>query len=349
VSETSADVKDPRKAGPKPPFPAQSQEPPGSDAGLKPKADHGEQSYRGCGRLTDRGALITGADSGIGRAVALAFAREGADVLIAYLNEDDDARETERLVREAGRKAVRVPRDVRDEGHCRRLVERACDEFGRLDVLVNNAAFQMTHQNLDEFSSEQFDRTLETNLYALFYLCKAAIPRMHPGAAVINTASIQGFDPSPFLLDYATTKSGIIGFTKALAKMVMKQGGAGERRRPGPGVDAAHPVHDAAGQGRIVRQGHGPRPAGPAGGIGPGVRLPGVRRGQLRHRRSLRRHRGTDALLMRRRSPSGPSRERIAIVPGARYPQPLESRPWPRAVHRRRPAPHLWGKRPWGD
>ncbi len=234
MAETSAEAKDPKEAGPKPPFPAQPQAHPGTDAALRPRADHGEQSYRGAGRLAGRAALITGADSGIGRAVALAFAREGADVLISYLDEDEDARETERLVRDAGRKAVRAAGDIRDEGHCRQLVERAVGEFGRLDILVNNAAYQMAQESLEEFSSEQFDRTLRTNVYAMFYLCKAAVPRMRPGAAIINTASIQSFDPSPFLLDYATTKSAIVGFTKALAKLVMKQGVRVNVVAPGP-------------------------------------------------------------------------------------------------------------------
>jgi len=234
VAETSAELKDPKEAGPKPPFPTQPQAHPGTDAALRPRADHGEQTYRGTGRLTDRAALITGADSGIGRAVALAFAREGADVLISYLDEDEDARETERLVQDAGRKAVRVAGDIRDEGHCQELVERAAGEFGRLDILVNNAAYQMAHESFDEFSSEQFDQTFKTNVYAMFYLCKAALPRMRPGAAIINTASIQSFDPSPFLLDYATTKSAIVGFTKALAKLVMKQGVRVNVVAPGP-------------------------------------------------------------------------------------------------------------------
>ena len=236
MADTSVELIDPREAGPKPPFPAQPQAHPGTDEALRPKADHGEQTYRGRGRLTGRAALITGADSGIGRAVALAFAREGADVLIAYLDEkeDEDARKTERLVLDAGRKAVCMAGDIRDEKHCQQLVKRAADEFGRLDILVNNAAYQMAHQSLEEFSSEQFDRTFKTNVYAMFYLCKAAVPRMRPGSAIINTASIQSFDPSPFLLDYATTKSAIVGFSKALAKMVMKQGVRVNVVAPGP-------------------------------------------------------------------------------------------------------------------
>jgi NAD(P)-dependent dehydrogenase (short-subunit alcohol dehydrogenase family) len=226
--------RDPKKGGPQPPFPKQQQDHPGSEEAMRPRPDYGEQSYRGSGRLSGKAALITGADSGIGRAVALAFAREGADVLIAYLSEDKDAQETERVVREAGRKAVRVAGDIRDEGHCKALVERAFTEFGRLDVLVNNAAFQMTHEKIDEFSSEQFDRTYRTNVFAMFYLCKAALPRMKSGSAIINTASIQAFDPSPMLLDYASTKSAIVGFTKALAKMAGQQGVRVNAVAPGP-------------------------------------------------------------------------------------------------------------------
>ncbi|HJT75921.1 MAG TPA: SDR family oxidoreductase, partial [Gemmataceae bacterium] len=210
------------------------QEHPGSDQDMHPRADHGEQSYKGAGRLAGRSALITGADSGIGRAVALAFAREGADVLIAYLEEEPDAQETARLVQEAGRKAVRVPGDVRDEAHCRRLVGRAVEQFGRLDLLVNNAAYQMTQPSLTDITAEQLDRTFRTNVFAMFYLCKAALPHLRPGSAIINTASIQAFDPSPTLLDYAATKCAIVGFTKALAKGVMAQGIRVNAVAPGP-------------------------------------------------------------------------------------------------------------------
>lgn len=227
-------VADPRNAGPKPPQPAKKQPYPGTDADLGPKADHGEQGYRGTGRLTGRVALITGGDSGIGRAVALAFAREGADVLISYLNENEDAKETERLVRDAGRKAVLAAGDIRDEAHCKRLVERAVSELGRLDILVNNAAFQMSQDALEDFSSEQFDRTFRTNVYAMFYLCKAALPHLKPGSSIINTASIQSYEPSPNLIDYATTKSAIVGFSKALSKLVMEKGVRVNVVAPGP-------------------------------------------------------------------------------------------------------------------
>jgi NAD(P)-dependent dehydrogenase (short-subunit alcohol dehydrogenase family) len=226
--------RDPKKGGPQPPFPKQQQEHPGSEEAMRPRPDYREKSYRGSGRLSGRAALITGGDSGIGRAVALAFAREGADVLISYLTEEEDAQETERVVREAGRKAVRAAGDIRDEAYCRALVDRAFAEFGRLDVLVNNAAFQMTHEKVEEFSSEQFDRTYRTNIFAMFYLCKAALPWMKSGASIINTASIQAYDPSPFLLDYASTKSAIVGFTKALAKLAAKQGVRVNAVAPGP-------------------------------------------------------------------------------------------------------------------
>jgi len=234
VAETETKKRDPRHEQKKPPYSSTDQEYPGTEAEMEPKADHGEQSYRGSGKLTGHAALITGADSGIGRAVALAFAREGADVLIAYLNEDQDAQQTAKLVQDAGRKAITVAGDIQDEKHCQQLVQKAFDEFGRLDILVNNAAFQMTHDSIEEFSSEQFDRVFRTNVYAMFYLCKAALPRMKPGSSIINTASIQAFDPSPNLLDYASTKSAIVGFTKALAKMAMKQGVRVNAVAPGP-------------------------------------------------------------------------------------------------------------------
>lgn len=225
---------DPKQLGPKPPFDAPRQQPPGVEKKMEPKADHGEQSYRGSGRLKGLSTLITGADSGIGRAVALAYAREGANVLISYLSEHEDAAETTRLVQEAGTKAVTIPGDVQDEKYCQQLVERAFQEFGRLDVLVNNAAFQMAHEKLEEFTTEQIERTFRTNIISMFHLVKAAVPRMKPGASIINVASIQAFDPSPYLLDYASTKCAIVGFTKALSKMVIKQGIRVNAVAPGP-------------------------------------------------------------------------------------------------------------------
>jgi NAD(P)-dependent dehydrogenase (short-subunit alcohol dehydrogenase family) len=230
----TATAQDPKKEGPKPPFPSPQQDPPGHERKMDPKPDHGEETYKGSGKLTGKAALITGADSGIGRAVALAFAREGADVLISYLSEDEDAKATEKLVTDAGRKALAVKGDIQDEKHCRSLVDRAFDAFGRLDVLVNNAAFQMTHEKIEDFTPEEFEKTFRTNVFAMFYLCRAALPRMKPGACVINTASIQAFDPSSQLLAYAPTKAAIVGFTKALAKQSMERGVRVNAVAPGP-------------------------------------------------------------------------------------------------------------------
>ena len=227
-------TQDPREQEPKPPFPQEKIEPPGTEQEMTPDADHGESSYRGSGKLTGKAALITGADSGIGRAVALAYAREGADVLISYLSEEQDAQETRRLVEEAGRTAVTVAGDIQDEAHCQELVRRAMGELGRLDILVNNAAFQMTHQNIEEMPSDEFDRTLRTNVYAMFYLCKAAMPHMKPGSAIINTTSIQAYQPSPMLLPYATTKGAIVTFTKGLAPMAAERGIRVNAVAPGP-------------------------------------------------------------------------------------------------------------------
>ena len=201
---------------------------------MRPQADHGEDSYRGANRLEGCAALITGADSGIGRATAIAFAREGADVVISYLSEDKDAQETAKLVEAAGRKAVLVPGDLVDEKHCRELIDRTFREFGKLDILVNNAAFQLPHEAIEDWSSEQFEHTYRTNVFSMFYLCKAALPRMKPGAAIINTGSIQGYQPKGELLDYASSKAAIIGFTKALAKLAMDSGVRVNAVAPGP-------------------------------------------------------------------------------------------------------------------
>jgi NAD(P)-dependent dehydrogenase (short-subunit alcohol dehydrogenase family) len=228
------DQADPKDQHPMPPYPRQQQAPPGSEQQLTPRADHGEDSYRGAGRLAGRAALITGGDSGIGRAVALAYAREGADVLISYLSEDQDAQESCRLVREAGRTAVAVPGDISDEAHCRALIDRAFQEFGKLDILVNNAAFQRTYQRIEDISSEEWDYTFRTNIYAMFYLCKAALPRMPEGGAIINVASIQAYQPSPALLAYASTKGAIVTFSKALAEQAIERGVRVNVVAPGP-------------------------------------------------------------------------------------------------------------------
>jgi NAD(P)-dependent dehydrogenase (short-subunit alcohol dehydrogenase family) len=233
-TQPKAELEDPREAGARPPFPDTPQEPQGSEVEMDPKPDHGETSYRGSGRLEGRRAVITGGDSGIGRAVAIAFAREGADILIAYLSHDDDATETARWVEKAGRKAVLVPGDITDEAHCERLIARAVDELGGIDILVNNAAFQRTHEDISEFSSEEFDRTMKTNVYAMFYLCKAAVARMEPGSAIVNVASIQAYQPSPYLLAYATTKGAIVNFTQGLGQLLGEKGIRVNAVAPGP-------------------------------------------------------------------------------------------------------------------
>ncbi|MCG8916413.1 SDR family oxidoreductase [Actinokineospora sp. PR83] len=203
---------------------------------MSPKPDHGEESYRGSGRLTGRRAIITGGDSGIGRAVAIAFAREGADVLLSYLPEEQrDAEATAELVRAAGRKAVLAPGDVREEEQCGRIVAEAVRELGGIDVLVNNAAYQMAQEGgLLDITTEQFDRVLKTNLYAMFWLCKAAVPHLRPGSSIITTSSIQAFQPSPELLDYATTKGAIVNFTKGLAQDLAGKGIRVNSVAPGP-------------------------------------------------------------------------------------------------------------------
>ena len=200
------------------------------------KPDHGEETYVGHDRLLDLVAVITGGDSGIGRAVALAFAREGADVVIAYLDgEDDDARETARLVEDAGRRAVLVPTDLVEESACQALVDKAVDELGRIDILVNNAAYQMAQPGgIADITTEQLDRVMRTNVYAMFWLCKMALPHMKSGATIINTSSVQSSSPSPELLDYATTKAAIVNFTRGLAQSVADQGIRVNAVAPGP-------------------------------------------------------------------------------------------------------------------
>ena len=215
------------------PEPAQSEI--GHESQMAQKPDYGLESYQGSGRLTGKAALITGGDSGIGRAVALAFAREGADVLISYLpEEEEDAREALSAVREAGRKGISMAGDIREEAQCRALVQRALDEFGHLDVLVNNAAYQMSHEGIEDLPFEEFDRTFRTNVYAMFHLCKAALPKMQPGSTIINTASIQAYQPTPSLLAYAATKGAIVTFSKALAQDAIKRGVRVNVVAPGP-------------------------------------------------------------------------------------------------------------------
>ncbi|MFI6277278.1 SDR family oxidoreductase [Streptomyces sp. NPDC050988] len=221
---------------PRPDFPQQDQEHPGWTGPMDPPPDHGETSYEGSGLLNDRKAVVTGGDSGIGRAVALAYAREGADVLFTYLPEEgQEAAETARLVEDAGRKAVAVPCDIREEEQCRRLVERAVDEFGRIDILVNNAAYQMSQPDgIEAISTEQFDRVVHTNLYGMFWLCKMALPHIPAGGSIINTTSVQAYKPSPHLLDYAMTKGAIVTFTQGLAQMLSSAGIRVNAVAPGP-------------------------------------------------------------------------------------------------------------------
>lgn len=231
----NSNQQDPTSKYPQPEYPEQIQEHPGLESEMEPRPDYGEESYRGSGKLEGRAAVITGGDSGIGRAVALAFSREGADVLISYLEEEEsDARETVRIVEESGKKAVAVPGDIREESQCKEIVRRAAEELGRIDVLVNNAAYQMAQQGIREISSEQFDRAFRTNVYAMFYLCKAALEHMQPGSVIINTASIEAFQPKPILLDYAATKGAIVTFSKGLAQELTAEGIRVNVVAPGP-------------------------------------------------------------------------------------------------------------------
>jgi len=228
-------MQDPRTQYPQPPFDAQPQEMPGIAGRMQPQPDHGEESYVGTGRLTGRKALITGGDSGIGRAAAISFAREGADVAISYLPEEQaDADEVIALIRAEGRKALALPGDVKKESWCRSLVDRTVSELGGLDILVINAARQQFREDVSQVSTQDFDSTLKTNLYALHWIAQAAVPHLPPGASVITTASIQAYQPSPILLDYATTKAGIVAYTKALAKQLIEKGVRANVVAPGP-------------------------------------------------------------------------------------------------------------------
>jgi NAD(P)-dependent dehydrogenase (short-subunit alcohol dehydrogenase family) len=218
----------------RPPFPKQKQPMPGRTSDMRPKPDHGEDSYRGSGKLAGKKAVITGADSGIGRAVAIAFAREGADVLIAYLSEHDDANETKRLVEDAGRKAVLMSGDIGDPAQCRAVIEKAVCELGGLDILVNNAAHQASFKSLEDISDDEWELTFKVNIHAMFYLTKAAVPHMEKGGAIINTASINADKPNPTLLAYATTKGAIQNFIAGLAQLLAEKGIRANTVAPGP-------------------------------------------------------------------------------------------------------------------
>jgi len=219
---------------PKPPFATQHQPMPGITDKMNPKPDHGEATYKGSGKLKGLRAIITGGDSGIGRAVAIAFAREGADVLIAYLEEDEDALETKGLIEKEGRKAVLMKCDIQHAQICRDLIDRAVGELGGIDILVNNAAHQASFSQLDDISDEEWELTFRINIHAMFYLTKAALPHMKPGAAIINTASINSDMPNPTLLAYATTKGAIQNFTAGLAQLLAEKGIRANAVAPGP-------------------------------------------------------------------------------------------------------------------
>jgi NAD(P)-dependent dehydrogenase (short-subunit alcohol dehydrogenase family) len=214
--------------------PGQQQDVPGTLGEMTPRPDHGEQTYRGSGKLTGKAAVITGGDSGIGRAVAIAFAREGADVLISYLDEHADAEDTKRYVEEAGRRCVLVPGDLADRAHQKTIVPAAVEAFGKVDVLVNNAAFQMTHESLDEVSDEEWDHTLALNLTAMFTLCRDVLPHMPEGGSIINSSSVNSDSPNPTLAAYAMTKAGIANFTASLAQLLADKGIRANSVAPGP-------------------------------------------------------------------------------------------------------------------
>jgi NAD(P)-dependent dehydrogenase (short-subunit alcohol dehydrogenase family) len=227
-------MENPLEQYPAPPYEEQQQAPPGDEDLLQPGADHGELTYKGSGKLQGRKAIITGGDSGIGRAVAIAFAREGADVAISYLNEDDDAQETAKYVEEAGRKAILIPGDISDPRHCKNVIDQTVKELGEIDILVNNAAFQATHESLQEITPEELDHTFKTNIYSMFYLCQAAEPHFKPGSTVVNTTSVNAYKPSPGLLAYAATKGAIQNFTSGLAQLWAEKGIRVNCVAPGP-------------------------------------------------------------------------------------------------------------------
>jgi NADP-dependent 3-hydroxy acid dehydrogenase YdfG len=268
---------------PRPKFEKQTQPEPGLAKDMTPQPDHGEKSYKGSGRLKGRKALVTGADSGIGRAAAIAFAREGADILMNYLPEEEpDAKEVVTLIEKAGRKVVTMPGDLDSEDFCKQLIDKTVKELGGIDILANVAGKQIAQEDIKDISTEQFDKTFKVNVYAMFWLCKFAIPRMAPGSAIINTTSIQSYQPSPTLVDYASTKGAITTFTKALAKQVADKG-------TGPDLDAAAAQSwPAGGKNSGIRQPKRFWPARPAGGTGANLCLSGLTGIQLHHRRGYR-------------------------------------------------------------
>jgi NAD(P)-dependent dehydrogenase (short-subunit alcohol dehydrogenase family) len=262
MTEDQHTQQNPTQQYPQPEYPKQDQrhQHPGFEGEMQPEPDYGYDTYRGYGRLEGKKAIITGGDSGIGRAVALAFAREGADVLISYLSEEEpDALETARVVEEAGKRAIKAPGDVSEESQCQAVVQRAVEEFGHIDVLVNNAAHQMTVSGIADVDSELLDRTFRTNIYAMFWLVKAALPHMAEGASIINVASIQAYQPSPALLPYSATKGAIVTFTKGLAQEVVQYGLRANTVAPGP---VWTPIIPASMPGDTVSQFGGTSPMG---------------------------------------------------------------------------------------
>jgi NAD(P)-dependent dehydrogenase (short-subunit alcohol dehydrogenase family) len=245
--------------------PAQQQNPPGTEQQMHPVPDHGEASYRGSGRLAGKAAVITGADSGIGKAVAIAFAREGADVVISYLDEHEDAEDTRKWVEDAGRTAVLIPGDLTDAANCRTVIDRAVQEFGRVDILVSNAAFQATHEDLTEISDEEWDYTLATNLTAMFRLCKAAVPHMPAGGSIIGTTSVNSDMPTPQLLPYDVTKAGVANFMAGLAQLLADKGIRANSVAPGPIwtplIPATMPAEQVESFGQQVPLGRAGQPA----------------------------------------------------------------------------------------
>jgi NAD(P)-dependent dehydrogenase (short-subunit alcohol dehydrogenase family) len=227
-------TENPLKKSPEAPYPEQQQSEPGVETEMDPKPDHGETSYKGSGKLAGKKTIITGGDSGIGRAVAIAFAREGADVLISYLDEHEDAQETARLVEEAGQKAILVPGDISDEQQCKEIINRAISEFGQLDVLVNNAAYQMSRDSIQEVSSEEWEKTFRTNIHPLFYLCKAVEEHLKPGSTIVNTTSVNAYKAPPQLIAYSATKAAIQNFTASMAQLWAEKGIRVNCVAPGP-------------------------------------------------------------------------------------------------------------------
>jgi len=230
-----AKTQDPRAAGPKPPFPQQPQAHPGSVHEMNPTANHGEVDYEGTGKLKDRVAIITGGDSGIGRAVAITFGKEGANIVLSFLPEEEaDAAETASVIEKSGSRVIKVPGDIRQIETINQLISTAVTEFGRLDILVNNAGYQMSHESIDELSPDELDRTFRTNVFATFLLSQAALKKLPPGGVILNTASIQAYDPSPQLVVYAATKASIVSMTKSIADLAIKQGVRVNAVAPGP-------------------------------------------------------------------------------------------------------------------